>query len=557
VKTKKTKSKSFYKKISMKYCISAVILILAGIFYFTPVRGMVAHRLAMQGKYYFNGGAYDLEKAVKWYKSAVFVNDKTWVAHYQLARIYFVKNDLKTALKEIDKALAVDPKNKRAYYVRGLIDGYAKNYKASEDDFQKFVDYYQKEWAGYNDLAWAYYQNKEYQKAVDTALKGLEVAPDNPWLLNGLGVSYNALGEKEKGQAALDKVATLAKDMKADDWRKAYPGNNPETAQWDLAQFRVDVSANLNLASNEFSSGLGKFTAACGGSFGTMGKCDGCTCNWGYQCDMGDDPYGHLHSWGDFLCSDGCGSNEQCCPPPPCSVSSWTPDPSTVCAGQPFTQTSNCGDTRGATGTKVCNGVCGGASGGDATCSLGSPLCAVPEGGTPDPANPTASGSLWSWYCRGVGVGHIDSPLCSHEQRIVDASCGDSNGGEYCDVGGITAKCKPFGSPYITSTTPSPPQGPVWTWSCSSSCNGAPSGTCTATKKTPREPACGSDAGQTFCQGSPGANRCATGNTVSNYTGGTGYKDYSWTCTGQCTSTPPVTCTAKGRGSCGWIETAP
>ena len=35
-----------------------------------------------------------------------------------------------------------------------------------------------------------------------------------------------------------------------------------------------------------------------------------------------------------------------------CTDSSWSPDPSTVCSGQGFTQTSNCGNTRSAVGTE-------------------------------------------------------------------------------------------------------------------------------------------------------------------------------------------------------------
>jgi tetratricopeptide (TPR) repeat protein len=527
MKRKKTKSKSFYRKISKKYYIPAFILLLAGIFYLTPLRGAVAHKLAVQGKYYFNGGAYDLEKAVRWYKAAAFVDDKSWIAHYQLARIYFVKNDLKTALVEIDKALAVDPENKRAYYVRGLIDGYAKNYKASEDDFEKYVDYYQKEWAGYNDLAWAYYQDNEYQKAVDTALKGLEVAPDNPWLLNGLGVSYNALGDKEKGKATLEKVATLAKGMKADDWRKAYPGNNPETAQWDLAQFRVDVSANLNLASNEFSSGQGKFTAACGGSFGTMGQCSGCTCNWGYQCDMGDDPYGHIHSWGGFLCSSGCGSDAQCCPPPPCSDSSWSPDPSTVCVGTNFTQTSNCGNTRTAIGT-------------------------LPDSSwSPDP----------STVC--VGTNFTQTGNCGTTRSAtgtlsaVPGNCGTSFDGTYCSDGSITSRCNSIdGINYGTSTFSYNSTDEKWYWNCNGRCGGAISSQCYAKMGEIFDAKVGSANGKNLCNGWVADDQlCETYRAIIREPDPGPYGDYTWTCKGGLCGGSDAKGSAGGKRSCGWIET--
>ena len=38
-----------------------------------------------------------------------------------------------------------------------------------------------------------------------------------------------------------------------------------------------------------------------------------------------------------------------------CYDTSWSPDPSTVCSGTSFTQTSNCGNTRSATGTMCCD----------------------------------------------------------------------------------------------------------------------------------------------------------------------------------------------------------
>ena len=49
------------------------------------------------------------------------------------------------------------------------------------------------------------------------------------------------------------------------------------------------------------------------------------------------------------------------------SENSWSPDPSTVCAGESFPQTSNCGTTRAATGSRNCNTGGGGSTGGGNT----------------------------------------------------------------------------------------------------------------------------------------------------------------------------------------------
>jgi len=59
-------------------------------------------------------------------------------------------------------------------------------------------------------------------------------------------------------------------------------------------------------------------------------------------------------------CTDSCGgpATKQCAATAACCTdTTWTPNPNTVCAGQKFTQTSNCGATREGTGTKDCSVV--------------------------------------------------------------------------------------------------------------------------------------------------------------------------------------------------------
>ncbi len=69
-------------------------------------------------------------------------------------------------------------------------------------------------------------------------------------------------------------------------------------------------------------------------------------------------------------CSDSCGTiyngtkTDGVC----CVDTVWAPATSTVCSGTSFTQTSNCGRTRNAVGTKVCPLVCSG--GVSTTCTL-------------------------------------------------------------------------------------------------------------------------------------------------------------------------------------------
>ncbi|MAG15717.1 hypothetical protein CMO88_01505 [Candidatus Woesearchaeota archaeon] len=84
----------------------------------------------------------------------------------------------------------------------------------------------------------------------------------------------------------------------------------------------------------------------------------GAGCSYGGGCGGVDD------------CGDSCGSgnvNEcgECGNAACCSDTSWGPSTSTYCSGVSFTQTSNCENTRPATGTKVCCTPSNYCSGGD------------------------------------------------------------------------------------------------------------------------------------------------------------------------------------------------
>lgn len=99
--------------------------------------------------------------------------------------------------------------------------------------------------------------------------------------------------------------------------------------------------------------------------------------NAGFSCPSGQ--FSYSMTMGTFFCraptdyhvySKGCGAGEvlqgfsgagsPICVPQPCIISTWTPDPTTICDGEAVTQTSNCGTTKAATGNNpsIC-GACG------------------------------------------------------------------------------------------------------------------------------------------------------------------------------------------------------
>lgn len=204
------------------------------------------------GNYYFNGGAYDLERALRAYQKALDIDPRARLAHYQIARIYFIQGNLINALKEINTEFELHPDNYRAFYVRGLINGYLGRFGMAEKDFSAFIESASSEWAGYNDLAWVQIKLGKFKEAKSTVERAFERIPGeklrNPWLWISLGIAYLNLKEYYEAKDAFLTALKMTERMSAKYFWSAYPGNNPRHAQESFDQFRASLYFNLGLS---------------------------------------------------------------------------------------------------------------------------------------------------------------------------------------------------------------------------------------------------------------------------------------------------------------------
>lgn len=210
------------------------------------------------GNYYFGmvpgQGAYDPQRAERAYKKAVALNPRATLAHFQLARIYFLRKELDKALQEINKELELNPENFRSLYVRGLIYGHRVklgDLESAEKDFRRFVQWAPLEWAGHNDLAWVLLKRGEYRlakEAIQNSFSRLPEAKENPWLLNSLGVAELNLREYDNAKSSLENALLYISRLTLQDWQNAYPGNDPRAAEAGLSAFRGAIQKNLERA---------------------------------------------------------------------------------------------------------------------------------------------------------------------------------------------------------------------------------------------------------------------------------------------------------------------
>ncbi len=213
----------------------------------TALNGSDPELLFSIGNYYFGGGAYDTRKAEIYFRGALEIDPSLPGAHYQLARVYFIRGDFYLAEIEIQKELELHPDFSRSYYVLGLIHGYSGRLKEAETAFKEFLKWKPDSWAGNNDLAWIYFQEGKYAEARDAALAGLKITPNNPWLLNALGVALLNIGDKNSAKGAFEKALAVLNAMNESDWGKAYPGNDPGIYAEGYSQMKASLEANIRL----------------------------------------------------------------------------------------------------------------------------------------------------------------------------------------------------------------------------------------------------------------------------------------------------------------------
>ena len=122
------------------------------------------------------------------------------------ARELVKQNKLREAAAELEKALAVDPKNGPALYLRGLIlyrqDKLTDARKAFEAVRQTMPDH----GPTLNNLAIIMWRQNQHLGALNVYDQAMQVMPLNKELLNNVAEALNALSDKDKNSGVAQKV---------------------------------------------------------------------------------------------------------------------------------------------------------------------------------------------------------------------------------------------------------------------------------------------------------------------------------------------------------------
>lgn len=198
----------------------------------------------------------------------------------------------------------------------------------------------------------------------------------------------------------------------------------------------------------------------------------------------------------------------------------------------------------------------------DGICAVGLKYCAgttlttttsgLCSSGRAANVNGNSSGP-WTWDCKATGGG-VDQNGCQAGIKTPVSGCATVS--SPCPSVVLDASTPGLCNSMSSVTVAPSSSGGYWNWSCKDTSCGTSMACPPLAIQTAIIPSCGSDDGRAFCGigEKPGEELCNPG-TPNSLPGSVGiYEDWTWTCTGSCPAVS-IDCSAKSRGSCGWIET--
>jgi tetratricopeptide (TPR) repeat protein len=169
-------------------------------------------------------------RAVQIFEKVVSINPEYVDGHINIALAQFSYEKYSAALNNLERALALDPKNARALFYRGSIYRIQGKLDAATADLQEVVEQFPRFRDGHRELGFIYYKQR-YE-----AIQGID--PDDLSAHYNLMLVYRRLGMKDKAavQAAYfaDRKDDRIAEASASEFLRSNPVVSNESVPWHV-----------------------------------------------------------------------------------------------------------------------------------------------------------------------------------------------------------------------------------------------------------------------------------------------------------------------------------
>jgi tetratricopeptide (TPR) repeat protein len=171
-----------------------------------------AQTVADSGIRLYESGNY--QEALKTFNKVVEMDPGYSLAYDMRGTIYVALNDYEQALNDYDKAIELDPAFAQAFYNRGRVYAMLKKYNQALNDLQQSIklDPVLFGYRGNGNIGLIYYQQGQYQKALDAFAASIAFDSNKADAFYLRGETYTALGKYEAAitdyQSAISRFAS-------------------------------------------------------------------------------------------------------------------------------------------------------------------------------------------------------------------------------------------------------------------------------------------------------------------------------------------------------------
>lgn len=205
-----------------------------------------AKALNLRGQVYYKKGEFEI--AMKDINRAISLTPKDYMLYINRGSVYYKLGDMPTAAKDFSKAIKLKPKYADSYLWRVAAYELMGKYQEALGDIEKYIKFIPKASNGYSTRARLLYALKRFEECLSDCFMAEALNPKNTQAINLKALVYLMRGNFKKALEGFDKAITL-------NARVSGIYNNRGVCQWLLGKKKEaieDLKKSLKLSPKAF-----------------------------------------------------------------------------------------------------------------------------------------------------------------------------------------------------------------------------------------------------------------------------------------------------------------
>jgi TolB-like protein/DNA-binding winged helix-turn-helix (wHTH) protein/Tfp pilus assembly protein PilF len=151
---------------------------------------------------------WDWHTAEREYRRAIELNDNYATAHHWYGEYLALQGRFDEALREIDRALQLDPLSLIIASDRGVILYYSRQYDRAQEQLLSVLDL-EPNFPRTHLLIEVYTQEGRFKDAIADLQRWQSADPDNPWVVATAAYAYGRAGDSQRAEHAMEKLKRI------------------------------------------------------------------------------------------------------------------------------------------------------------------------------------------------------------------------------------------------------------------------------------------------------------------------------------------------------------